>query len=252
MPGRAACCAFSWSGFYLGVNAGGGWNDGRSVDLFANSTTPVNLGDSVTQSRGTIGKFADDGFGFVGGQIGYNHQAGSLVFGVEADIQAANLHDQINNVRFSNPNGTFPIDGTARYDLDYFGTVRGRIGVAFHHMLVYATGGWAYGRIDYNVHAFEVGGGLLFESRLRSNNIESGYVVGGGVEYALGSHFSLKLEYQYINLGHLNVSAPVIRIVAPGIGTQTDIAHLGAIDSDFHTIRLGLNYKFGREPAPLK
>jgi outer membrane immunogenic protein len=234
---------FSWTGLYVGLNAGGGWNAGRNVDLFTNNTTPTNLGDATALSRGTIGKFADDGFGFFGGQIGYNHQAGRFVIGVEADIQATNQDDHINGLRFSNPKGAFPINGDARHEFDYFGTVRGRIGFAHNRLLVYATGGWAYGKVDYRLHAFEVGGSSMFETRLKSSHVESGYVVGGGLEYSLGPNLSLKFEYQYINLGDVDATAPVT-LIANGARTG-EIARLGSIDTDVHTIRLGFNYKFG-------
>ena len=241
-PVMTYAAPFSWSGFYLGLNAGGGWNAGRSVDLFTNDTTPVNFGNATRLSRGTIGEFADDGFGFFGGQIGYNHQIGRFLIGVEADIQAANKDDHVNG-RFTNPNGTFPINGDARHEFDYFGTVRGRIGFAHNRLLVYATGGWAFGKVDYKVHAFEVGAGSLFETRLKSSNVESGYVVGGGLEYSLNPNLSLKVEYQYINLGDLDATAPVT-LIATGAPTG-EIARLGSIDTEVHTIRLGFNYRFG-------
>ena len=83
----------------------------------------------------------------------------------------------------------------------------------------------------------------MFETRLKSSHVESGYVVGGGLEYSLGPNLSLKVEYQYINLGDVDATAPVT-FIANGARTG-EIARLGSIDTDVHTIRLGFNYKFG-------
>lgn len=140
-PVVAAPPIFTWSGFYAGVNAGYGWNTGD--DVIINGV-----------------RFSNNDGGFVGGgQLGYNYQIGSFVIGAEGDLQWADL----GNNAFSNNN-------------DWFGTVRGRAGVAFDRALVYGTGGFA----------FADGG--------------NGWTAGGGVEYAFTNNLSAKVEGLYVNV----------------------------------------------------
>jgi outer membrane immunogenic protein len=119
-PIIAAAPIFTWTGFYVGVNAGYGWsNDDFDAVDFADE--------------------GDDG-GFVGGaQVGYNYQIGSFVVGLEGDIQYADFGRE----------GAFDVDGDGDEDgvfetSDWFGTVRARAGVAFDRALIYATGGFAF------------------------------------------------------------------------------------------------------------
>ena len=110
--------AFSWTGFYVGANAGYGWGN-VNLNGWAN-----NIGDL-------------DGF-VGGGQVGYNYQMGQFVIGAEADFQGADL-------------------GTGRgifgesVKTEYFGTVRARVGVAFDRFMPYITGGWAYGNVKTSI-----------------------------------------------------------------------------------------------------
>jgi outer membrane immunogenic protein len=132
---------FSWTGFYIGLNAGAAWNNGESVTIF-DPTIPANFAASNGSRIGFIG----------GGQIGYNWQLSPLwVVGVEADFQGADISDSINIA------GPFPQTGggssgaanfVASERMDWFGTVRPRVGVVWNQALIYATGGLAYGHIS--------------------------------------------------------------------------------------------------------
>ena len=141
--------AFTWTGFYVGANAGYGWGN-------VNANGFANVGDL-------------DGF-VGGGQVGYNYQMGQFVLGLEADLQGADLSSG-NNL------------GALRVKTDYFGTVRARAGVAFDRFMPYITGGWAYGNVKTSIPAlawssdrshtggFAVGGGLEYAV---TNNIIAG------------------------------------------------------------------------------
>lgn len=119
---------FTWTGFYVGVNAGYGWVSGGN--------------DYYDPTFGYVRRGGDDG-GFVGGgQIGYNYQIGNFVIGAETDLQYADLG-----------NGDF---GTSD---DWFGTVRVRAGVAIDRALVYATGGFAYAD---ETGGWTIGGGVEY------------------------------------------------------------------------------------------
>jgi outer membrane immunogenic protein len=151
-PMIAAVPVFTWTGFYVGVNAGYGWN----------------ANDSITVGGVTFD--LDDEGGFVGGaQAGYNYQIGSFVVGLEGDIQYADFGG---DDRFD-----FDGDGILDDDFntsDWFGTVRARAGVAFDRALIYATGGFAFAD---NATGWTVGGGLeyAFTNNL-SAKIEGLYV----------------------------------------------------------------------------
>lgn len=162
-PAFAQDAAFSWTGFYVGLDGGYGWTDPDAVRLSADDVTPGNLGDSFAPSRGTIGNLDAQSW-FAGGQIGVNGQMGHIVMGIEGDMQGADFHDTQAGV-FTNPNGIYnPINGNASLNINWFGTVRGRLGVAVNRFMVYGTGGLAFADVDYQVNAIE--GGAPHSSRL--------------------------------------------------------------------------------------
>src|SRR5215211_1928236 len=148
-PIIAAVPVFTWTGFYVGVNAGYGWN---TNDDFIFNDVRYDLGD--------------DG-GFVGGaQAGYNYQIGSFVVGLEGDIQYAD---------FGGDDVVLSDGSVADFNnSDWFGTVRARAGVAFDRALIYATGGFAFAD---DATGWTVGGGLeyAFTNNL-SAKIEGLYV----------------------------------------------------------------------------
>lgn len=176
---------FTWTGFYVGGNAGYGWGN-------VNANGFANVGDL-------------DGF-VGGGQIGYNYQMGQFVLGLEADLQYADLSSGSNL-------------GLINVKTDYFGTVRGRVGVAFDRFLPYITGGWAYGNVKTSIP------GLGFSSDKTHTN---GWVIGGGLEYAVTNNIIAGVEYLYVDLGEKNVLA--------GTGTK--------VGTDFSVVRARLSYKF--------
>jgi outer membrane immunogenic protein len=167
---------YNWNGAYVGVNLGYQWG----------KTT--NWG---TEPNGFMG----------GGQVGYNWQVHpNVVLGLEADIQASGAEDTFAPYKFSNP---------------WFGTVRGRAGYAMNNVLVYATGGLAYGgqRVDL---------GPLTESQ-----VHLGWTVGGGVEVGLTPNWTARAEYLYVRLEDRGY-------VLTGVqnGFQSNV------------FRLGVNYRF--------
>ncbi len=257
---------FTWTGFYAGFNAGYGF-DASSVS--APTVVGVTPGTRIfaagnTATTGVLAFSNTSGNeGFVGGgQIGYNYQftpGSGVVVGVEADAQYADFGRQRNRFSFAAPAGAGIAPGTLIFNpngltgLDYFGTVRGRLGYAFDRTLVYATGGFAYGS----------GGGRQFGSGVSSNDFQTGYAVGGGIEYALptdsflnffrSSAVTLKVEGLYVNLQQdrrsagafaLNNAGQLISTVSPGVVLVSGPANVRR-DTEFAVIRAGVNYKFG-------
>jgi outer membrane immunogenic protein len=152
---------FTWTGFYVGGNAGYAWGN-----------VNTNGGIAVTNTG--------DLDGFVGGgQVGYNYQIGQFVLGAEADIQGGDL-------------STGSTLGALRVKTDYFGTVRARAGFAFDRIMPYVTGGWAYGNVKTSVPLLGVSS---------DNSHTGGWALGGGVEYAITNNWIAGVEYLYVDLG---------------------------------------------------
>jgi outer membrane immunogenic protein len=163
-----AASTYNWSGAYVGVHAGGGWDH---VDFdFLPAPNPAN----------------HSGSGALGGlQVGYNFQTDNIVYGVEADISAAGIDGSTEC-----PNPTF----TCGSKVSMLGSVRGRLGLAMNDLLIYGTGGLGYGTIDiYDRNS----GGTTFDTK----KTKAGWTVGLGAEYAFNQHWTAKAEYKYFDLG---------------------------------------------------
>jgi outer membrane immunogenic protein len=205
-----AFAIFDWSGFYVGVNGGGAW-------------APDN---QLTNALSPFGGISPSG-GFGGGQIGYNWQGWwerHLVLGIEADIQGSGISDEQTDF-----NGFH-----YKSNLDYFGTVRGRVGYAVQQTLFYFTGGLAYGGLHKFSDAF---GPQSFDGTA------AGYTVGAGVEYKVTPVWSVKGEFQYMNFGQNN---------ACGSGSCFNAPFNAQPDDDYATLRVGVNYHFLPIFEPLK
>jgi outer membrane immunogenic protein len=261
-PPAAVAPATSWTGFYIGGNAGYGWKD-PTVAFTANDV----LSNSITCGGGFGGTCVPgasfDMNGRLGGlQAGYNWQTNqNLLVGVEADFDWSNIRGSGNsNVPLPGAGGV-NLNFQASQSIQWFGTVRGRVGVLpANNLLLFATGGFAYGRVDENV-GLNTGltgiavGGFAFSCNIAggagptncfvgsSSRIATGYTIGAGGEYALWSNFSLKAEYLYVNLGH---GAPVNLAAQTTGGLAATPSSFAAAYSkaDFNVVRAGLNYKF--------
>jgi outer membrane immunogenic protein len=217
MPMKAAPPApmFNWTGFYVGGNGGYAWGTGSQQMINHSAIGGIDFFHAANPSGG-----------FGGGQIGYNWQGlGSrFVLGIEADFEGADIKGSHSGV------GTAAGPETHSLKVNSFGTVRGRIGYAFDRTLVYATGGLAYGHVDSQLSSVIVASVVE-----RRTGTQTGFSVGGGLEYMLISNWSLKAEYQYIDLGSKPLGG------APGFAGFFS----NPLDTAFHTVRIGLNYKFG-------
>jgi outer membrane immunogenic protein len=231
-PIIAAAPVFTWTGFYVGVNAGWGWRDNDDDNgIFVPAGTFAPPFGGVA---GTLGTDNGEDDGFVGGgQIGYNVQFGAFVVGVEADIHWAdfNVDNNIVSVPADFPPTFIPANLEDDDDMEWFGTVRARAGVAFGQALIYATGGLAY------------------------SDDNTGWVAGGGVEWAipagfLGSAATIGLEGLWVSLDEDDDDGDVrigSYVPAPG-GARVDVFAPGGNDddeSDFFVARAKLNFKFG-------
>lgn len=197
--------AYNWTGFYIGVNGGGGW--GRTDFQFSNGTPNANH---------------DLSGGFAGGQIGYNWQAGPWVFGLEADGDWANLSGSA-----LCPNPAFACASNVR-DLASF---RGRVGYAVNNVLFYGTGGAGYA----NAHYTTLSGGVPAATTTGVFNDDRwGYAAGAGIEYGFAPNWSAKVEYMHYGFG--TDTAPV--------GTL-GVFFTAALRLNVDTVKAGINYRFG-------
>jgi outer membrane immunogenic protein len=233
---------YNWTGFYLGINLGYSW--GRSHDT---STFSDGYGTGLYTSTGSSNL---DGI-LGGGQAGYNWQTQSWVWGLEADIQATG---EKGGRGFTCPTGTctpstffvgalvFPIPGPAvaenmNQTIDWFGTVRGRVGfLATPKILFYGTGGLAYGAVNSNLNLATPTGAL---NRFSATDTKVGYAIGGGIEGVLSGNWTAKLEYLYVDLGTVSGTYGT-NITAAG-GAPLVTSYSSRITDN--VLRFGVNYK---------
>jgi outer membrane immunogenic protein len=191
---------YDWSGLYVGAQGGFGFGE-----------------TTWYENRPGGGETFDGDFdGFAGGvTLGYNLQADMVVFGLESDISSSGISaDSEPSLSFTCPG----VNSICTTDVEWFATVRGRLGVSIGHTLPYITGGLAVG--DAKGSTFVTNG----EDTL------VGWTAGAGVEHAFTDRLSVKLEGLYVDLGELDLT------FSCGINCQTSV--------DFAVARLGVNYNF--------
>jgi len=170
----------------------------------------------------------------LGGQIGFNYQVNSFVFGLEADGSWTNLKGR-------GSFNTIPgdVNWAIKNRLDWFGTVRGRAGVAVNNFLLYGTGGVAFGQSRADEVVTNINPCCLVTAVGSAKENHIGWTAGAGVEWMYSRNWSLKAEYLYVDLG----SADYRFVGRTFIGTPHTTDSFPA-DLTFHTIRVGVNYRF--------
>ena len=191
----------SWTGFYIGAfggykfsntgidpNLGGFWNGPTPTDPFDKEVIePITPNDLDTSGAE------------LGGLIGYNYQWNNWVFGVEAAGGYLWLRDSDNTGVFTVPATDNTYSVATSLKTHYLATFGGRIGYAFCRWLPYVTGGLAVGDIDFEQTIIQHN--LLFNEVGHTDDAELGWMVGGGLEYALTNHWRIRAQYQYVDLG---------------------------------------------------
>lgn len=178
---------FSWSGFYVGLNAGYLWGNSKW--------------------SGSGGNFEVDPHGWMGGgTLGYNLETGNWVWGIEGDLDYVNAKGTASS----------SICTGCTFKDTWLATLRGRVGYSFGHWMPYFTGGGAFGN-EY----------MASSTGSSKTQTQAGWTVGGGLEYAFAEHWSTKIEYLYVDLGsttcgtaacqlpadeHINFTANIVRM----------------------------------------
>ncbi|APG24343.1 outer membrane protein [Syntrophotalea acetylenica] len=204
--------AYNWSGFYVGINGGYGW--GKTNWDYIGGTTKADHHVSGGMAGGTAGANLQ--------LLSYQGKMPAVVGGIEIDFDWADFDGSgpCPNPRFR-----------AESSIDALATLRGRLGLAFGRLLIYGTGGLAVGKVD--VDTVDTEGAAIPPSGTPKNGEDkwrAGYVVGAGAEYALWKNFSLKVEYQYYDLGKSRHKV------------DNDLPVYAGARGEF--IRGGINYKF--------
>ena len=209
-PAVAAWSKYNWTGLYAGGFAGMTWGgvDGHYVAGGA----PFN---------------PDFAGHFLGGQIGYNVQVNSLVFGIEGDYGVSNA-----NGANSCPNLFF---FTCHAEADKLGSLTGRLGTTWGRALFYVKGGLAFGEISATGTPNAVGPG--FEQAVLTTKWVTGWTAGGGMEFALTDSWSAKAEYMHYEFGSERYQTGTINSVDAS--------------ADGNSVRVGVNYHFHRQPDPV-
>lgn len=236
---------FTWGGFYFGDHTGVIFNETR-VRTRGNAPNTI---DNVAANRRPASVRLDDDVSISSGiQAGYNFQFGNIVAGVEADIAyTGGVKDREIFVSTLGDVSVF------RQEMDFFGTIRGRLGfTAFDNVLLYGTGGLAYAGIENKVGFLRNTDGA-FQFLAKSSDVEVGYAVGGGIEFQLPAQLSflnfigpivgarsvsVKAEYLYYDLGTKTLEVNAV----PGVGLNS---YNSRFDTTGHLGKVGLNYRFG-------
>jgi outer membrane immunogenic protein len=186
---------FSWSGLYMGVQLGyaGG-------DTEAKSGTTAGFNQAYDyKSEGWLG----------GAHVGYNLQSGNLVYGLEADLEKSGQKG----------NGIGSLGGFQSTDIDWQGSLRGRLGLAFDRTLFYGTAGWAFGDVKIDRGAYNY------------SDVRNGWTAGVGIEHMVTNNLSARIEYRYTDFGRADFGNAAIN--------STDRSNV-----DQHAVRAGLSLKF--------
>jgi outer membrane immunogenic protein len=241
-PVATACCEAPFAGAYFGAALG-----------YGQQRTEITNETVGAFSEGVKFKDTDGGFA-IGGYAGYNwqHCCHPFVFGVETDFNWLNTKPTAFDIE-AGPGGTETVSLQGR--MDWFGTLRVRAGYVVHdNWLLYATGGLAYAQVDHkfnddNVNASSVAPG--FGPFSQSNkDTKAGWTVGGGAEFLHDTHWLLRAEALFVDLGSETHSYSPPALCA----AQAECTATAKWDDQFWVARLGLAYKFDdtRAVVPLK
>jgi opacity protein-like surface antigen/outer membrane receptor protein involved in Fe transport len=195
--------AYNWAGPYVGANFGGVFN---REDV----TTPIGI--SATDPSGVLGGF----------QLGYNYQFAPWLLGIEAEFGWTSAQGKTN---FIDPAGTASLSVTS--DHNWYDTLSGRVGYVTGPLMLYAKGGAAWMNADYRL---EVNSGI--DGATVANTTRTGWNAGAGLEYMLGSRWSAKLEYDYLDFG------------SNTLGFVNPFGNSATVKTAVNEVKAGVNYHF--------
>ena len=238
--------AFTWTGIYLGGQVGYAWISGNLNFTGFDSFTGSPFNTSVINSpNGLIG----------GAHVGYNYQINQWVLGLEGTVDGSSL----NNTVVAN----FPIafggsSLSASSNSNVQGSIRGRIGIAWDRILIYGTGGVAFGGFDIsyslsgnNTANGGINAGNAFFGSNSFSNTRVGWTAGGGIDYAVTNNWSVFIEYRYTSFGAISNSGLAAAVLATTPGVTGSVLNANRTLNQ-NQVQVGFSYKFDTyAPAPL-
>ena len=261
-----------WTGLYVGINAGGTWSSGTTINTTTDNRDPGNglVGETeanITSAALATASVPVNHSGFIGGgQVGYNYQFNNSwsnwVAGIEADIQGVAASNSAHLVFSQGAVAGFPanpidqnLSSSARGD--FLGTVRGRLGFTLiPTLLIYGTGGLAYGQTDSRTSITQIveNDPALpnhYSSFGSISNSRVGWTAGGGGEWLFAPNWSVKVEYLYYNLGSVSYGLTPLQNFNTAGTLFTNGAPFSRTSFRGNIVRAGLNYHFNLLPAPI-
>jgi outer membrane immunogenic protein len=241
---------YNWTGFYVGVNAGGDWNQSDPTTTTVVSSAPTYINLVSIGAISAAGAQRINSSGFTGGlTAGYNWQSSNFVFGIESDFNYFGVRGSKTSGPVLYPccaPSTFTVNSSV--SSDWLITLRPRIGIASNNWLFYATGGLAVANVKSDFSFTDT-----FASAAESASIsktKAGWTAGVGTEYAVMNGWSVKAEYLYVDLGRDGTtSSNLHNRDAFGIFPANFFFPLNVFthsaDLRSNIVRVGLNYKFG-------
>ena len=230
-PALAAPPVYSWTGAYVGLNAGGGWG---KLDT-TSSWSPI-INANGPQYTAMASPSFDSSFFTGGGQVGYNYQIGAIVLGVEADFEAFRVRGSFGPTTYVVATGGATETVSSSFSTNWLFTGRGRIGFVNGPWLFYGTGGVAVTKYSYQAFSGDSIGETEFSNL---STTKTGYAAGGGVEYAWSPNWMIRAEYLHVGFSGASVSTVCTCIIVPG----TVFTHsLSRLDADIG--RVAVSYKF--------
>jgi outer membrane immunogenic protein len=241
--------AWSWTGFYIGVQGGAGWGtttlNENSYDICSTATPTICTfpqpgllpANSAGSSYGISGWHG-------GGTAGVNWQNGPVVFGVEADISGSNINgsgDCTNAMLANQLGGVFPTTTSCKTTMTWFGTLTGRVGFVVDRALIYVKGGGAGAHFNYTTANIATGIPLGPGPVAALGENRGGGTAGFGIEYAFLNNWSAKLEYDYLDFGSRNLTfngTPCL------LSTAVTCVNNASVRETVSVVRAGVNYRF--------
>jgi outer membrane immunogenic protein len=262
-PPAPAPPPISWTGWYAGINAGGAWSDSdistssQNVQLCTVDCSGE-VETATAAAQGATGVFSGRSAGFIGGgQFGYNWQFNNWVAGFEADIQGTRVKAtgaSTTTVLFLGGPFATTTNLSLTKEIDYLGTVRGRLGWLFSPtLLVFGTGGLAYGGVKASTNVSVVmpanfgGVDLNPSSNSSLSQTRTGWTAGGGFEWMFAPRWSAKVEYLYYDLGSVTYNGVLVDACIPScVGAPAFFTNNVQTTTRFNgnIVRAGLNWHF--------
>jgi outer membrane immunogenic protein len=222
-PAYAPPVAFSWTGFYVGGQVGGGWASSTTTDVDATASYPAGFVDSAINYSGVLG-------GLYGG---FNYQINQFVIGIDGDYSWADLT--------GSGSDTSPINGghTNYSDkIKWVATLTGRLGYAMNYnWMIFVKGGGAWADFSGSSATFSAAG--VNTSNGTASETRTGWTIGGGTEWGFAPHWSAKLEYDYVDFSTANWNSTLTNVATGAVTTPARSA-----TSYMNIVKLGVAYRF--------